>query len=430
MSGFRSNLTGQVQSWVNGRPNYGIAMNPKGEGDKGDYASRESSNAPYLEVVVGIPPSSPAALQSIGTLANGVSRTINRNDLVLYQQPSDMRHLQPDATDGEDAEIYEQSPNNNYGAEDETWVSSASSDTTRSLLQFDTGTIPAGAKILAATLSLEHQSGSGSAQPVSVHRITNSWQENSVTWNWRQTGWNWDTGGADFDTKAVTTTTVGPLNQRYEWDIKPLVQDWVDGNYANYGVVLVAATAGMEGERFYTSDHVDSSRWPNLSISYTCACGEVCLTPQGSSRIIMIGDYAGLSPDPADLEKEAIFESWGYDVDIADDNFIWLINFDNYDLVYVSETASDTAITGKLDYRSIGIVNEQSLINDDLGFASGSNTATGDSINITDNSHFITAPFVIGGIVNIQRPTWKLSAPVAPWPAACRFWLKLVEPKA
>ncbi|MCP4333146.1 MAG: DNRLRE domain-containing protein, partial [Gammaproteobacteria bacterium] len=82
------NLTSQVQAWVNGQPNYGITLNSNSEGTHGEYSSIESANAPYLEVVVGTAPTSPAQLKSVGTLANGVSRTINRNDVVLYQRPT------------------------------------------------------------------------------------------------------------------------------------------------------------------------------------------------------------------------------------------------------------------------------------------------------------------------------------------------------
>jgi len=392
-----ANLTSQVQAWVNGESNYGIMLNAALEGINSEYASRESANPPYLEVVVGTPPTSPAILKSTGTLQNGASRTITRNNVVLYQNPPGMRHLQPGALDGKDAEIWAQAPNNNYGTPAETWVSSKTNDTTRSLLQFNMGAIPAGARILGATLSLERQSGTGSNQPVSAHRISNDWSESSVTWNKRNAFTNWDTAGVDFDSTAVATTPVGPGNQRYEWDITPLVQGWVDGSYPNDGVVLVAAIPGMVGHRFYTSDDANPSRRPSLSVSYACACGTVCVGPQGGGgRIAMVGNYAGFSPDPRDLEKEAIIESWGYQVDQYDDNLIWLINFNNYDLVYISETTSSAAVVGQISWRSIGVVNEQSNLNPDLGFSTGNGFTTGDSVDIVDNSHYISAPFALG----------------------------------
>ena len=118
------NLTAQVQAWVNGEPNYGITLNTISVGVDAEYASRESANAPYLEILVGVPPTSPATLKSVGTLANGITRALINDDVTLVQQPGFVQ-LQPDAVDGKDAEIWDQAPNNNYGNADETWVSSA-----------------------------------------------------------------------------------------------------------------------------------------------------------------------------------------------------------------------------------------------------------------------------------------------------------------
>ncbi|MCP5093087.1 MAG: DNRLRE domain-containing protein, partial [Gammaproteobacteria bacterium] len=390
------NLTSQVQAWVNGQPNYGITLNSNSEGTHGEYSSIESANAPYLEVVVGTAPTSPAQLKSVGTLANGVSRTINRNDVVLYQRPTGVLQLQPDAADGEDAEIFEQSPNSNYGSSAETWVSSAASDTTRSLLRFNMGALPTGARIQSANLSLKRWTGSGSDQPVSAHRIRNSWSEDSVTWNKRESGTNWDTAGGDFDNRAVSTTPVGPANDRYTWNITPLVQGWVDGSYPNYGVALVAAVDGMPGEQFHTSDDADPSRWPSLSTTYTCACGEVCLMPQGSGKIALIGDDN--SPDPADQLKIQIIESWGYEVDFYEDWHSNTINWSNYDLVYVSETVISDDVRADLSNLSIGVVNEEPNLYDDLRLAGGDTEHVGSSIDIVDNSHFITSIFPLGAL--------------------------------
>ncbi|MCM8855464.1 MAG: DNRLRE domain-containing protein [Candidatus Thiodiazotropha sp.] len=390
------NLTNQVQAWVNGEANYGITLNSTSEGTHGDYASREASNKPYLEVTVGIPPSSPATLTAVGTLANGVTRTILRNDVVLRQKPAQYSHWQHDASLGVDAEIWAQSPDNNYADMAEMWVSSASNDTTRSLLHFNTSAIPAGARILEATLSLRRQSGSGSAQPVSAHRIQNPWSEESVTWNRRKSGINWDTPGGDFDSTAVATTPVGPANTRYAWNITPLAQGWVDGSYPNYGVVLIAAIAGMAGERFHTSDDADPSRWPSLSITYACECGVACLTPQGSGKVLMIVDYVGFNLNPADQHKKELIESWGYSVGAYDNNFLWLVNFNNFDVIYISATASDSVLVDQLKNKTNGIVYELTQQNNDLGMASDVDWPVGTDITIVDTSHEITALFAAG----------------------------------
>ena len=215
----------------------------------------------------------PVTLTATGTLADGVTRTLTQPDVAVYQLI--VVPLQP-GSEGDDAEIWDQGPDNNYGDSAQTWVSSATNDTTRSLLRFNIGAIPSGVTVLGAALSLLRESGSGADQPVSAHRITNQWSEGAVTWNSRESGTNWDTVGGDFDNMAVATTPVGPVNQRYEWNITPLVQGWVDGSYPNYGVALIAAIAGMSGERFYTSDESNLDRRPSLVVTYGCECGTVC----------------------------------------------------------------------------------------------------------------------------------------------------------
>ncbi|MCP5092993.1 MAG: DNRLRE domain-containing protein, partial [Gammaproteobacteria bacterium] len=396
------NLTGQVQAWVNGQPNYGILMASTAEGVHGKYASREDGgNTPRLEVVVGSGPASPVTIQTTGTLANGVTRTLSRPLTGAYQPPI-VHTFSPGPTESEDAEIYDQAPDDNYGDAAETWVSSASGDTTRSLLRFNMGAIPAGARILGATLSLHHKSGSGADQPVSAHRIMNPWSEDAVTWNSRESGTNWDTAGGDFDSVAVATTPVGPANEGYEWDITPLVQGWVDGSYPNYGVALTAAIDGMPGEEFHTSDQATLDIRPGLTVTYACECGTACMSPQSNGKVLMVVSDA-TNPVAEDTYKKDLIESWGYTVTfIQDDDSHGQFNSGTQqnDVIFISETIDSTVLDTKLGNPTIGIVNTEGWMNDELGFesANSSNWPVGDSITVTDTSHYITAPFAAGSL--------------------------------
>lgn len=400
------NITALVQSWINGAAeNYGVTLAPArlNGSTTARYTSREYGNVSQRpELVVKVSDgsiSNRANVTATGNLANGVEHTITQSDIVLYQPGNNMT-LQPDAANGEDAEVWQQQPNNNYGNADETWVSSASNDTTRSLLRFNMGVIPADAKILGATLSLSRRSGSGSNQPVSAHRIINSWDENTVTWDKRKPGVNWDTAGVDFDDIAVATTPVGPVNQRYEWNVTPLVQGWVDSRFPNHGVVLVAAIAGLSGEHFNTSDHADSSLWPSLSITYACECGITCMAPQGSGKVLLVvGDDTNMNA--TDVKKQSLFEDWGYTITLIDDdksqsNFDSKINLN--DVAYISESIDSTVLGDKLSDTSKGVVNEEGQLNDELGIAGSSGHLVSDSLNIIDNSHYITALFPSGVI--------------------------------
>lgn len=404
------NITGLVQSWINGSvSNQGIMLKTTSIGDLTQYTSKEygtASQRPELVIKVADGSlSNRADISVIGMLASGTSSSMSRNDISLYQPPSSVT-LQPDAASGKDAEIWDQAPNNNYGDAAVTWVSSLSNDTTRSLLNFNMGEVPVGSRILGATLSLQRVSGSGSDQPVSAHRIMKPWSEDSVTWNSREAGTSWDTAGGDFENMAVVTTPVGPVNQRYEWNIAPLAQGWVDGTYPNYGVVLTAAIAGVSGQQFYTSDHTNPSLHPRLTITYACECGVTCQPPQGSGNILLaVGDNVTLAS--ADVKKQALFESWGYTVNLIDDDADQ-VTYDaalaGNDVAYISETVRDPTLAAKLADTAKGVVNEEEDQNSRLGLSSSGSNITGDSMEIADNSHYITALFANGVLPIFSAP--------------------------
>ncbi len=418
------NLSPQVQAWVNGVPNFGITLNSRGDGAHGEYLSRESSFPPYLEVIAGTPPSPLAKLKSVGSLSNGTSRTLLR-DVTLRQPAPAFYELQPDGAGGFDASMNQNKPDNNFGAGPTLWVQDAAGvNDDNSVIWFNMGVIPYGAEVVEASLELHQFYATNPASEVGVHRLRQYFIEgvnddapgSGVTWNRYQDGSNWGSPGGDFDGLAISTTsipsnTTGPVS----WDITGLVQGWVDGSYPNFGLILTPESPGTD-VGFRSSEHTVAGERPRLRVTYRCSCGRVCQPPQGSGgRIVMIGNWPGSLPDSRDLEKEAIIESWGYQIDHADDNSIWTINFNNYDLVYVSETASSAAIQGQLDFRSIGAVIEQGNAWDDFNLSNEDDQGTGFNVDVVDNSHYITAPFALGALQIYDRPMEILTvvAPIA-----------------
>ena len=99
------------------------------------------------------------------------------------------------------------------------------------------------------------------------------------------------------------------------WDIKSLVQGWVNGDYPNNGLLLKGS--GTVNATFASKENADPALHPKLSITYACECGIACVAPQGSGRIALIGDDS--LPDPDDQLKIEIIESWGYEVDFFED---------------------------------------------------------------------------------------------------------------
>ncbi len=395
----RVNLTAQVQAWVNGEPNYGILLRSTAEGVHTMYISREgpSNQHPRLEVVVGNAPASPVTIQATGTTSGGVTRTLSRNAVMVYQPAASMT-LQPDAAAGKDTWISEWKTTWNYGKDDSLTVDGEGTRK-HSLLQFNLSAIPAGARVLTATLSLYQNNASSSGGTVEIRQILSNWTEGTqwastgaVNWTERDTGIPWVVSGGDYSpaTFARTTLPAGIVGW-FEWDVTSLVGYWVAGTYNNDGLALMG---GGSGNDFTSSDDNDSSLHPKLTVTYACKCGSACLAPQGSGRIALIGDDS--SPDPDDQLKIEIIESWGYEVEFYEDLDSDTINWNNYDLAYASETIISGDVSANLAGLSIGVVNEEPKLYDDLQLASGYTEHVGSSIDIVDNSHFITSIFPQG----------------------------------
>jgi len=411
------NLTPLVQAWVNGAlPNNGILLQATSSLIESRYISREGAagEQPYLRVVTGTGPASPVAIASTGTLAGSgtppgdITRSLART-AVPALQPQYTLFLQP-GPEGKDARIYQWKYAWNYGANGSLTAEAWPPDSdTRSLLQFDLDGIPRGARIHSASLSLHQNSSAASGGPFGVHRITSDWVEGSgnggtapgVTWNERDTGTPWATPGGDMDAEAHAITTIpAGMKNWYSWDITGLVDGWVNGRYPNQGVALIPEATTNNNAYFDSSDTATVGLRPKLTVTYACECGRPCLAPQGSGTVLMaVSDDT--NPTPEDVYKRALFESWGYTVIIRNDNSsLSSFNDDitNSDVIFISDSVDPAALAGKLAGAPIGIVNEEGLLNDDLGISNNAGVLNGAAINVTDASHYITAPFAAGAL--------------------------------
>ena len=398
------NLTSQVQAWVNGQPNFGITLNSLSEGTHGDYASIEAAEQPYLEVIVGTPPTAPATLQSVGTLGSGISRTLSRDAVTLNQLPSH-RVLQHGADKTDDGWITGHEKTWSYGASTILKVNEDGGPQ-RGILRFDLGSaVPQGARVTAATLELYADSVGGSGY-VRVYGLQKDWVEGScsggcsgaVTWNTTDGSTNWTTPGSDADSSAIAEVQAGSSSTWHSWDVTSITRQWVSGERPNHGVLIQGEGAEVV---FNSSDHSDANTHPKLILTYRCPCGVPCVAPQGAGKIAFIGDLN--APDADDQLKIGFLESWGYQVDFYEDRNSDSINWSNYDLAYISETVVSGDVSADLPNIPIGVVNEEPKLYNDLELASGDTEHVGSSIDITDNSHYITSIFPLGPLSIYER---------------------------
>ena len=126
--------------------------------------------------------------------------------------------------------------------------------------------IPEGAIIDSATFSIYVNGDSD--QTVQLHRITASWTETGVTWG---------NFGGSFD-GAVEGSFVANGTGWRSVDITSLVQQWTEGIYRNYGLLL---EQGLTNSTTYrSSEDGPVELRPKLEICYTTVSESNCITIQ------------------------------------------------------------------------------------------------------------------------------------------------------
>ncbi|MFC4766470.1 DNRLRE domain-containing protein [Effusibacillus consociatus] len=164
----------------------------------------------------------------------------------------------------DDTLVSSSNPYSNYGNWSHVYVGeSVNLGTTRSLFWFNLPSIPSGAVISSANLTVSNTTVyvTNQAPVVEARRITQDWTGNSVTWSNQPT-----VGGVDGSYTASNTTT--PAN----WDIPitGLVREWYNGTQANYGVELKYANEALVvRELLATDDPNTPANHPYLSVTYT-----------------------------------------------------------------------------------------------------------------------------------------------------------------
>ena len=398
------NLTAQVQAWVNGQPNYGVLLGSTAEGVHAHYVSKEgaASERPRLDVVVGGGAVWPVSITATGTLANGITRTLSRPLTSAYQSPGTVT-LQLGTDPGADTLLDDFYPRN-YGGADNLLVNGDPAWLQRPLLKFDLGTVPARASVLSARLELSLMSVAAPGA-ATAHRVTRSWIEGTkngggvadgATWATYDGSNTWTSAGGDFNSSAVAETAIDSSDTWVSWEIGPLVEQWLAG--APNDGLLIQADGALRQAKFATRENSNIGVQPKLTITYACECGSACLAPQGSGNVLLVVADPTIV-DPRDAFKKSLFETWGYTVNLQNDGAgqtSYDSKFATNDVVYVSETAIATTVGTKLTNTSIGVVSANGELNDELGIAAGSASPVGSTINISDNSHYITLPFAAG----------------------------------
>jgi endonuclease/exonuclease/phosphatase family metal-dependent hydrolase len=144
----------------------------------------------------------------------------------------------------------------------------------RTLVKFDTqNSIPAGATIASATLTLTVRSGLGTAgatRPVHVYQVPVGFLENDATWNTRMGSTRWSTPGGDIGEHAGAANVPNIGGTRVSFDVTGVVRRAVNGEYdTRYTRFVLIDTGGDAKEsyrEYYSAEDSSASRRPTLTV--------------------------------------------------------------------------------------------------------------------------------------------------------------------
>lgn len=160
----------------------------------------------------------------------------------------------------------------------------------RGLLAFDVGgSVPAGATITRAALTLHMSKTTAGPVEISLHRALADWGEGTSDAaaqegkgvaatpgdaTWLHTTFDaalWATPGGDFVPEPSATATVDKVGS-YTWESPQLAADaqaWLNDPGRNFGwVVIGGESANGTAKRFDSREQADQANWPTLSLTY------------------------------------------------------------------------------------------------------------------------------------------------------------------
>ncbi|OIK14253.1 hypothetical protein BIV60_12155 [Bacillus sp. MUM 116] len=125
----------------------------------------------------------------------------------------------------------------------------SSSGINQTFIKFNLPTISAANVITKATLDLSLYSANTTASQIDLHKVTQNWDTNTITWNTKPT----------FDSSKVQDYQMvqGNANTDFVWDITGIAKQWYT-NQQNYGLMLKANDETGNYTEFYSSDVTDT----------------------------------------------------------------------------------------------------------------------------------------------------------------------------
>jgi len=192
--------------------------------------------------------------------------------------------LQPGAATGVDTDLSATAPTENYGTAEDMAVQTTTVGPNVimvSMVKFDLSSIPSGANIRKATLTLCAQSTMNGTGTVGVYRVlaaNSSWTNTGATWQHQAGTTNWagghsgcQTADTDYDSTAMGsfTVTVGEVaGTAYNISLSIAGLKLMMANNCGLTLFMAANTAPSSIPTFCTSNHATAAYRPKLVVVY------------------------------------------------------------------------------------------------------------------------------------------------------------------
>ena len=175
--------------------------------------------------------------------------------------------MQPDATTGNDAEVWDFDPTTNHGdvaiARANAWTWGGNAGIQRSFIKFDLSSIPSTAIITSAQISLysidspstEYDNPLSGSNAAYLSRVTSSWNESTVTWN--------NQPGITTTNQVLLPQSTNDYEDYLNVDVTSLVADMIVNPTNSFGFRLSLQTE-TEFRRlsFSSSDATNTAKHP------------------------------------------------------------------------------------------------------------------------------------------------------------------------
>lgn len=136
----------------------------------------------------------------------------------------------------------------------------------------------------------------------------------------------------------------------------------------------------------------------------------------GPTLLLVVSDPANMTPQ--EVARKTLIESWGYTVTLIDDDAtVGDFNAAAVSAVvaYIPIEVDDQAVDNKLSNFTIGVVNEESELLDELGFSFSGSSVDETQVGIVDTTHYINSgyPSAWLTIYSSTQPTFTLGGNIS-----------------